>query len=432
MLLPIGTFEPSLSKNVLKVNVSSEFFLEPLSRIHLGESGTIFLLDQDGSPILSQTEYSSHSDASTYVQNIRDGYSDQGVVYIKNDQGSNEILVYKKLNINNWLLVGFVSEEDLYDKLNKLRTSIMIFSTLLLIAAILVASWLSYGITKPLSSLALAMRSVQKGDFSSAESRIPPERIVRNEVGYVTATFRNMVEQLKYHIKIEFELKLLRQQAEYKALLMQINPHFLFNTLELLSSLVLQSRTQDSVKVIEALGKMLRFSLRINDDLIPLEEELKYLRHYISILQIRFKERLMISVEEEGSLDQREIIKFILQPLVENAVKYSFIQQDVAEVKILTYVTAEGVQLIVADNGPGMLPELVQQLYTDFENVQLNQILSSGSKHIGLRNVLARCELYYGAQFKFKIESKVDWGTRIELYLPVKGEQTHVSSDDRR
>ena len=102
-------------------------------------------------------------------------------------------------------------------------------------------------------------------DFDGAENRIPADEKVRNEVSYVTTTFRNMVSRLRYHIKTEFELKLLKQQAEYKALLMQINPHFLFNTLELLSSLAMQQRTQDTVRVIEALGKMMRFSLKISN-----------------------------------------------------------------------------------------------------------------------------------------------------------------------
>ncbi|MDF2922369.1 MAG: histidine kinase [Paenibacillaceae bacterium] len=431
LLLPIGSFEPSLAKTVLKVNVSSDFFQEPLNRIHLGESGTIFLLDQEGSPILSQERYPTDPEALKRVDLIRERYEQQGVEYIRNAKGDTDILVYKKLKKSNWLLVGFVSEKDLYASLFSLRTTILIFTIFLLIAAILVATWLSYGISKPLSRLASAMRYVQKGDFTMAESRISAELPVANEVGFVTQTFRNMVSQLRLHIKTEFELKLLRQQAEYKALLMQINPHFLFNTLELMSSLSMQQRTDDSVKVIESLGKMLRFSLRVNEDLTPLREEIAYLRHYISILEVRFRERLHISLEVEGRPERQEVVKFILQPLVENAVKYSFVHQTVAEVRIGIKVEADRVRLHVADNGPGMPDGLAEQLYEESAHSRLDQVLNTGNGQIGLRNVLARCSLYYGPGFTFTIESAAGLGTEIELILPVREGMRHVSGADR-
>lgn len=424
LMLPIGTFEPSPSKNWMKVNISADFLLEPLNRIHLGESGTIFLLDREGDPVLPQREEFNLAKDLLNAKELRNSDKPFGVRYLQNESGTNNIVVYKKLNVNDWLLVGVVPEGDLFAKLNMLRNTIVIFSTALLIAAVLAATWLSYGITKPLSRLASAMRSVQKGDFGLAELRIPPERSVRNEVGYVTATFRNMVVQLRHHIKTEFELKLLRQQAEYKSLLMQINPHFLFNTLELLSSLAMQRRKEDTVKVIDSLGKMLRFSLKMSDDLVPLSEELKYLRHYISILQIRFGERLVISIDEEGRLDKAEIVKFILQPLVENAVKYSFQMQPQAVVAIRVRSEGGRLRLSVRDNGAGMPPELVQRLRADSEAAQFAQMLTGDSRQIGLRNVLARCRLYYGPLFAFAIDSRIGEGTTIELQIPATGGET--------
>ncbi|GAB2695419.1 sensor histidine kinase [Paenibacillus thermoaerophilus] len=432
LLLPIGSFEPSAAKTVMKVNVSAEFFLEPLNRIHLGERGTIFLLDHEGHPMLSQEQYAPHEEAARKVEEIRNGNTRQGVVYLRNPAGSTDILVYKKLKQNGWMLVGFVTEADLYANLYRLRTTIVLFSSFLLIAAIVVATWLSYGITKPLSRLASAMRSVQKGEFDLAENRIPPERSVRNEVGFVTSSFRNMVRQLKQHIQTEFELKLLRQQAEYKALLMQINPHFLFNTLELLSSLSVQRKTAESLKIIEALGKMLRFSLNAAEDLVSLRQEIDYLRYYLTILEIRFGDRLRLSLRVDGEPGNREIVKFILQPLVENAVKYSFAEQAVAEVDIRISVEPERVRLLVADNGPGMPPGLAERLYAETAHSRLHDVLNRGSGTIGLRNVLARCRLYYGQGFEYAIRSADSGpGTTIELILPIGEGASDVSSADR-
>jgi two-component system sensor histidine kinase YesM len=431
LLLPIGTFDPSSSRSVLKINVSSDIYLGPLSRIHLGENGTIFLLDQNGNPLLSQYEYYTHPEAAGKVREIRESDALQGVDTLQNGQGGTDILVYKKLPLNNWLLVGLVPEKDLYGKLINLRVSIIVFSSVLLVLSLLAAAWLSYGISKPLSALASAMRHVQKGDFAGAKRRIPSGRSVRNEVGYVTASFSNMVAQLQQHIQKEFELKLLRQQAEYKMLLMQINPHFLFNTLELLSSLSMQQRTQDSIRVIESLGKMLRFSLKISEDIIPLRDELKYLRDYASILQIRFGEKLAVSIREAGELDKLRIVKFLLQPLVENAVKYSFAKHAEARVTVTAAREGDRVRLTVEDNGPGMPPDLVRQLKEEESASRFEQILGSASRQIGLRNVLARCRLYYGRLFTFEIGSEPGHGTRIELILPLQEGMQSVPSADR-
>ncbi|MFC0215615.1 sensor histidine kinase [Paenibacillus chartarius] len=420
LAMPIGTFDPVTSKAVMKVNVSAEFLLEPLNRIHLGDKGTIYLLDNEGKPMLGQA-YGVTEEGIAIMERIRSSRSPQGVEYLDNADGSSDIIVYKKLKKNNWLLVGFVPEGDLFAKLHKLRTSILLFASLLLIGAIVTASWLSYGITKPLSMLASAMRFVQRGDFAAAEARIPPRTIVRNEIGFVTSTFRNMVVQLRQHIKTEFELKLLRQQAEYKALLMQINPHFLFNTLELLSSLTLQKRTDDAVRVIESLGKMLRFSLKISDDIVAVEEEIKYLRYYVTILQTRFGDKLDIDIERDGDLQRLRVVKFLLQPLVENAVKYSFQARSIAVIRIGVRREAEQLVFTVADNGPGMDETAVNKLAAEAGGGNgMESILISANRQIGLRNVLARGKIYYGARFSFSIDTAPGQGTRIELRLPIQ------------
>lgn len=435
MLMPLGTFEPSMAQNIMKLNVNADYFREPLNRIHLGENGTIYLLDQEGTPLLSQTPQSGLSAGEPLLDKIEEARRDwrkQGVINLKNERGTMDILVYKKLKLTKWMLVGFVSEEDLYSELFMLRKSIVIFSALLLIVSLFVAAGLAYSITKPLSELVSAMRLVQRGDFRLAENKIPPEHSIRSEIGYVTSTFRTMVTQLRYHIKTEFELKLLRQQAEYKSLLMQINPHFLFNTLELMSSLTMQKRNDDTIEVIELLGKMMRYSLKISDDLVPLTEELGYVHDYVGILKIRFSDRLHITIVEEGELDNLTIIKFILQPLIENAVKFSLRQQAEARVDIHVRRVQRRLYFIIADNGPGIDPEQLQRLQEQMMPPQLDLSMLNRNWQIGLGNVLARCRLYYGSLFAVQIDSSRESGTRIELRLPVEEESQDVSGIDRR
>lgn len=431
LLMPIGTFHHAAAQNVMKVNVSEAYFLEPLSRIHLAKNSTIFLLNEQGSPILSQQAHELGTGALAEIDRIRNGPIKSGVVYLTNHEGQRDILVYKKLGRTGWMLAGLAPEKELYSSLHKLQSTIMVVTVVLILASLFAAAWLSYGVTKPLTRLALAMRQVQRGAFDQAESLLPPDKNVKSEVSYVISTFRYMVSRLRQHIQNEFELKLLRQQAEYKALLMQINPHFMFNTLELVSSLAMQRRTDDTVRVIEDLGKMMRFSMNTSDDRVPLAEELAYVRRYISILQTRFGHKLDISITEEGKLDSLVMIKFILQPLIENAVKYSFQHQTTAQVDIRISRVDSRLHLEIADNGPGMPSEIIRKLQDPMSASQLEPILRSESWHIGLGNVIARCRLHYGALFAVHIRNGDRDGTCIELILPVQ-EEYHVQRIDRR
>ncbi|ANY66443.1 histidine kinase [Paenibacillus sp. BIHB 4019] len=426
MLMPIGTFEPSRARTVMKINVSSDYFQQPLNRIHLGESGTIYLLDQGGQLLLSPPEAGAQAGMQAAMEKIRGDMRKQGVIYMDSDKGKTDIVVFKKLQRTGWILAGFVSEQDLYAKLFQLRSSIILFASILLVLSVFLAIWLSQSISNPLSRLISAMRHVQRGDFNQAELRLPPEISIRNEVGFATVTFRNMVRQLRQHIKNEFELKLLRQQAEYKALLMQINPHFLFNTLELMSSLAMQKRTDDTVQVIESLGKMMRFSLRMSDDVVPLREELKYVKDYVEILQIRFGERLSLSLKEEGELAHLTIIKFILQPLIENAVKYSFQHQPEARVEIVVSRSEGRIVLSVADNGQGIPDDMKRQLAERSAAARMDMLLNSRDSQIGLSNVIARCRLYYGELFEIQIKDSGWGGALIVLALPIQEEGKHV------
>lgn len=431
LLMPLGTFHHATARNVMKVNVSESYFLEPLSRIHLAKNSTIFLLNEQGRPLLSQQAHKLGAGTLSDIEHIRNRTPKSGVEYLTNDVGGRDMMVYKKLGRTGWMLVGLAPEKEMYSSLHKLQTTTFVVTIVIILVSLCAAAWLSYGVTKPLTRLVLAMRQVQRGAFDQAESLLPPDQNVKSEISYVISTFRYMIIRLRQHIQNEFELKLLRQQAEYKALLMQINPHFMFNTLELVSSLAMQRRTDDTVQVIEDLGKMMRYSMHTNDDRVLLAEELTYVRHYISILQTRFGPKLDITTQESGRLEHLVIVKFILQPLIENAVKYSFQHQTTAEVHIRICRNKEHLHLQIKDNGPGVPQDIITRLQ-DSESVtaQLEPMLRHSSWHIGLGNVVARCRLHYGSLFAIHITNGETQGTCIELVLPVQ-EENHVQRIDR-
>ena len=237
---------------------------------------------------------------------------------------------------------------------------------MLLILVIIVALWLSTGITKPLSAMARAMRHVRNGQFELAMKDMPKVRSRQSEVDYVAGVFEQMTRQLKYLIETEFETN-LRRKSEYKALLLQINPHFYNNTLEIISGLAAMKREDLVMDATEALGKMMRYSLSLDTDLVQVSEELGYIRDYLFLLKLRHEDHLMVEVRQDSAADQLLIAKFILQPLVENAVKYSLEKGGIAEVAITSSVCGERLHLQIQDNGSGMTPELIASILADTE-----------------------------------------------------------------
>jgi two-component system sensor histidine kinase YesM len=213
-----------------------------------------------------------------------------------------------------------------------------------------------------------------------------------------------------------------RKDAEYKALLMQINPHFLYNTLEAIGSLSAQKRSGEVIDVTEWLGQMLRYSLRVDSDLVKLGEEMQYIRYYVSIMKIRFGERLTIEIQDRPELEKAEIVKFILQPLVENAIKFSLENPDGAHVAVRTSRYENTLIVEVSDNGSGMSPDLIDELQREMSQGDMTDVLGAQGRRVGLRNVLARCCLHYGKRFVVRMESAPDQGTRIRFELPLKEE----------
>ena len=169
----------------------------------------------------------------------------------------------------------------------------------------------------------------------------------------------------------------------------------------------------------EALGKMMRYSLNLGSDLVRVAEEMAYIRDYLFILHLRHEERLQVVTEEDPAAADFLIAKFIIQPLVENAVKYSLEKDGVAQIKLRTQLQEDKLLISVKDNGIGMSPELVRSLLEEIKTGDSVAILSTEGHSIGLRNVLSRCRLNYGEQFRLELHSKLGEGTELNLILPL-------------
>jgi two-component system, sensor histidine kinase YesM len=415
-ILPLVDLNTVVSYGFIKVNFPSSLLETALRKITIGKNGHAYLLDQQGANVLEGKIETPKRVLKNSLTKIKNNTKQKGL--LETDyQGDKYFVFFQKLAVGDWILVSEVTKSDLFSKVNILQWNLLITSAIVFLITIFASFMLSSNIVSPLGKLAKAMKFIEHGDFLGAKRFMPTIKSSNDEVGYVIKVFDHTVDQLKNLIETEYEANIRRKDAEYKALLLQINPHFLNNTLEIIGGLAVQGKNKEVMNVSIYLGRMMRYSLNTQNDVVRLSEEISYIRSYTDILKVRYEDALTIDIVEDPETRNLSIIKFILQPLVENAVKYSFIEKTTAEIFIKTKKANNQIKIVLEDKGIGMSEEVISDLVSEETKNETISVLASKGNSIGLKNVLGRLKLYYGERFSYQIESEKNVGTRITLCI---------------
>lgn len=416
-VLPLIDTNTMISAGVIKVNFPSSLLETALNKITIGQNEHTYLLNQQGENILSGKIKTPNSILQQSLKQITSSDEKEGLIEAAY-QKEKYLVFFQKQPVGDWILISEVTESDLFSRVNHLQKNLFLISAFLFFITIVASVILSNNITNPLGKLAKAMRFIERGDFSGAKRFMPRNKSQNNEVDYLINVTEHTIDQLQNLIETQYEANLRRKDAEYKALLLQINPHFLNNTLEIIGSLALQGKNKEVMNVSVYLGKMLRYSLNTKSNIVPLGEEVNYIKSYTNILKLRYEDMITIQMDVDPDTLPTPIIKFILQPLVENAVKYSFSEKTFADILIKTEVVGSQLCLSVADKGMGMSKELISDLLSQADETV--HVLESKGNSIGLRNVLGRLKLTYGDDFSYRIESTINEGTKVILLIDLK------------
>ena len=415
-ILPLIDTNTMISAGVIKVNFPSALLETSLNRISEGQNEHTYLLNQQGENILSGKIKTPNSILKQSLEQITTSDDLEGLIEASY-QKEKYLVFFQKLPVGDWILVSEVTESDLFARVNHLQRNLLLTSAILFIITIVASVILSNNITSPLGKLAKALGFIERGDFSGAKKFMPTIKAQNNEVDYLINVTEQTIGRLQHLIETEYETNLRRKDAEYKALLLQINPHFLNNTLEIIGSLALQGKMKEVMNVSVYLGKMLRYSLNTKNNIVSLREELNYIKSFTNILKLRYEDMITVQMDVDPDTELLPVIKFILQPLVENAVKYSFSEKTFATIFIKTEKVGNQLRISVEDKGIGISEERVLDLQKSDETMV---VLESKGNSIGLRNVLGRLKLTYGNDFSYRIESKKNEGTKITLLIDLK------------
>ncbi len=209
-----------------------------------------------------------------------------------------------------------------------------------------------------------------------------------------------------------------KRRSELEVLQSQINPHFLYNTLDSVIWMTEAGRQEEAIQMVTSLARLFRISLSRGSSVIPLADELEHARHYMTIQKIRYKNRFTFDVQAGPEVEGLYTLKLIVQPLLENAIYHGLSAvEDDGHIRVTARRMDDRLVIDVEDDGMGMPPEVAAQLLEDYRPA----VKTSGSG-IGIRNVHRRIQLTFGKEYGLQVESEPDEGTRVRIILPVLDE----------
>ena len=373
-----------------------------VDNIGIGAHGYCFIIDADGNLVYHPRQQMLYSglikEEVTRLTGMDDGTVRDG----------NVMRTILTLDSTGWRVIG-VSYLDEVNATRDRTLSSVLLTTLLCCAgvAVLIALIFSQIITKPVKSLIGAMRGFEEHPenyrYSPAPIHIAELQLISDSFGQMAWIVQSLME------KTRNEEALLRK-TELKALQAQINPHFLYNTLDSIQWMCERGKNESAVRMVGALGKLFRISISRGHELIPIRDELKHVESYLIIQKYRYSDRFEYTFDVDESFGGYLCSKITLQPLVENAI-YHGIEPLIDDGEIIISVKPDGddILMTVSDNGVGMTAEQVEGLLKKER---------SDSSGIGIKNVSDRIKIYFGDSYGVKVESEPDVGTKITVRIP--------------
>ncbi|WP_139996729.1 sensor histidine kinase [Paenibacillus paridis] len=323
------------------------------------------------------------------------------------------LVVYDIGEQEGWRLVKPIPYTQIYEAARTTRNISFSIGFLFLLLSIIAVTYFSNAITKPLRKLSYQMNRFSTGHFD-AEAEVRG----RDEIAYLSRHFNQMVRRTNDLINERYKMKLVEKNAILKALEAEINPHFLYNALQAISTKALKSERFDIVDMVDSLALTLRYCIS-GKDIVQSREELKHIEHYLSLQKARFGSRLQMTYEWDDSLMALEIPKLSLQTLVENSIKHALEKvSSTITIDIRAKLTEEHAVISVHDNGPGFTPERLMEVRQSFLSEWEER--EDAEESIGLVNLHTRLRLLYGDEAMLRIETD-ELGTTMEMRLPREG-----------
>lgn len=366
--------------------------------VGIGQHGYCYIADKKGDIIYHPQQ-----------QLIYSGLKEEEYNYLKDGSHVEKDAIYSVRSLDNceWKIIGVCYiDEMITNKVNHIMKTLSVIFLIVVLLTVLIIRFFSKLFSNPARELANAMQEFEKDtnnfEFKSIEGTA--------EITSLTESFEHMVVQIKELVEKVRQEEVTLRKTELKALQAQINPHFLYNTLDAIAWLCEEERHKDAVEMVNSLAKLFRISISRGHELITIEKEMQHAKSYLKIQNFRYKNQFTYSFDVDEECLNYLCNKITLQPIIENAI-YHGIDRMVDEGKINIGIHQKGDRIIftVEDNGVGMTEEQCEEILHKDAGDRVG---------IGIKNVNDRIKIYFGEEYGLTIQSELDEGTRVTISMP--------------
>lgn len=393
---------------VLLVDMKYSVLEDMLERINETSSGIYYYLCSRDGEIIYHPRWTEINRGLFKEKNNKAASYEDGIYEMKTD-GQKENIVVGSVAYTGWKLIGVVPESVQETSINKFRYYIITTILILVMMLLQVNRFISRKISRPIRELDESVKAYEAGAMpdiyigGSAEIR---------HLGY---SVQKSYEQIEALMKEIIQQQTERRKSELDALQSQINPHFLYNTLESITWMIEAQRNKEAVVMISELAKLLRVSLSRGKTIISIGDELQHSRSYMNIQRVRYKERFKVEFLIDEEIKNYCIVKLVIQPLLENAIYYgvgNMDEDDDGQILIRGEKKGEDIYISIEDNGMGMPEDIRDNILTD------NSKVPKHGSGVGVINVHSRISLMFGPEYGLEVYSELDEGTKVVIHIP--------------
>lgn len=389
---------------VILIDLKLDKIKELIEAITLGKSGFLYIMDANGGIVYAPVNPIVYRVKNEWLTNSANSI-------VKKIQGSDFQIIYKDSAYTEWKTIGVFSLNETLNEVTVLRHYSIFIGFITLVLAIVVAFFFTASIAKPLSKLGSLMKKAEEGDLS-----VRFNSKYNDEIGRLGNSFNHMIKEISNLIDMVYVEQQRKREAELITLQAQIKPHFLYNTLYTIQWMAQEHGAKDVVAILGALANLFRIGLSKGKEIISVHEELEHVQSYLAIQKARYEDKLTYEVNFDEEILNYNVVKLILQPLVENAIYHGInAQRGGGKITITGKVQDGKLYFSVVDNGVGITPEKLKGIR---ELLDSNHV-ESVKVGFGIFNVNERIRLSFGREYGLVYSSVYQEGTMVEVWHPL-------------
>lgn len=388
---------------IMKINVSEDYIIEMLKHKTIGEKSGYLILNNNKEVISSTT----NKNQSWFENNLLDVNDTEGY-YEAIIEGEKYLITYYYIESADWLLVNYIMMDELLKNNQSIKKYTVIVVIVCFIACAILVAWLLTDVIKPIKKMSRLMKNIENEDFD-----VHINIRGNDEIAVLAKNFNKMSSKLKQLITREYNLRISQKEAELKALQAQINPHFLYNTLDTICWMSRINKDFETAKIVEALSNMFRLSLNRGNEITTVQREVNHLKNYIIIQQKRYEDMIAFEINVKEDVLNAKTVKLILQPMVENAIYHGIeILGGKGVIWIDIYKKERNLICTIIDSGIGVDINEINQLLAEKNDDYSN-------RGFAIKNVNDRIKLYFGEEYGIEFSLRDNGGTIVTITQPL-------------